>query len=74
MKTTQIKAGRTYTGDASGIVQRAVIDVGPEWCPGEHPIPGGVGVRYMLVGDNSLPPRRVYLDTFAAWAKREVKT
>lgn len=73
MKESDIKAGRTYTGDASGIVQRAVLDVGPEHCPGEHPIPGGVGVRYMLVGDNPPPPRCVYLDTFAAWAKREVK-
>lgn len=71
MRPSQIKPGKTYTGDALAIVQRRVVAVGPGHCPGAHPIPGGVGVLYMLQGADH-EGRRVYLDTFAKWAKREV--
>lgn len=74
MKQSAIKVGATYTGDVRGIVQRRVVAIGYEHCPGRSPIPKALGVAFMVPGPQlGAGPRKMYLDTFAKWAKREIK-
>lgn len=70
MRQKDIHAGRTYTGDSAGWIRRRVVSIGLQYAPGAHPAPGRVGVLYVQDGNHA----RRYLDTFAQWAKREIKT
>jgi len=69
MRQQDIKEGRTYTGDAAGMIKRKVIAIGVEVAPGRAPAPGIKGILYEQGGKEYTR----YLDTFAGWAIKEVK-
>lgn len=64
MRRTDIKVGRTYSGDHPA-VDRTVLEIGLNVRPGTalH-----LGVLFETDGVQD----KRYLDTFAQWAKREV--
>jgi len=68
-----IKPYRLYV-DKDGTARRLVLGIGPQFAPGSHPV-GGVWFEQTQWVDGCLRVSygRLYLDTFAQWARREIK-
>lgn len=75
MKPSEIKVGETYVNRGAGRTRRVVTGIGSEYRPamywsatGEHP--DDVGVEF--TADNRVGAQRLYLKSFAQWAKGPV--
>lgn len=74
MKPSEIQVGKTYVNNGAGRTRRTVIEIGPEHIPERwlgssdtKPASGALGVMYEQSGKQ----RRLYLESFAAWAGKE---
>lgn len=70
MKPQDIKLGKLYANDVG--VTRLVLGIGQQFRPGSHPCDGVLCEHTYPGGRVEL--RRIYLDSFAQWAHKEVKT
>lgn len=69
MKEKDIKVGKVYANDVG--VLRLVMGIGQQYRPGSH-FCDGVWCEQTYPGGR-VEMRRIYLDSFARWARKEVK-
>lgn len=77
MKTKDIKVGKSYSNRGAGRTVRKVIGIGKEYRPAGWygigaPPPSGIGVEYESCSKGEVLRNRLYLESFAAWAGKEV--
>lgn len=69
MKQDRIAVGKLYENDVD--VRRLVLGIGQQYRPGSHFCDGVLCEQTYPGGRVEI--RRVYLDSFARWARKEVK-
>jgi len=69
MKPERITVGKVYANDVG--VLRLVLGIGQQYRPGSHTCDGVLCEQTYPGGKVEL--RRIYLDSFARWALKEIK-